>query len=1345
MASELGEDHRVSDWPTGLPQALTGRVKPPAKPADLKENATKAEQDVHEELMDSYEDEMDEYLQKQAAIASILTNSWPDDVHQQLIGIRPVHKLWDSFCALFENKSVLGMVDLLVDLLRIECTGDEDEDVLAVIDRFIKKRNEYISAGGQLPEEVYAAFLIKAMPSAYRSTILTTFTAAATIGASLNFETVRTQLKEAIQFDIAQASRKREEAKAMAAKFERHKQQQQQSKNKKTCHNCGYSGHIKAECRKPGGDKEGVPLPPKKGKGKAAAAAEEKSPDASESHAYVAAAVPDCAFRASGTQSLRLLDTGASQHYDGNLANFIDIRPCEPYQIQTASGIEYATQIGTVEFMCHQGDVEKTFTLSNTYYLESCTTGLISLTRLRKHGLIFSNAEAGYGVLTDLKTGKTILRVAERDGVYPLTTWRPEHATAAASHAHTKSARKPLTRKEAHERLGHIAHSTIETMARNGSALGFEVDLSTPIVQCEVCIRAKMKGIRISKKHRDPRSKKPGDFVSGDLWGPTRVAARGGYKYYGTFLDDNSDLAYVYLQKGKTEVETLGHYREFEASMKTQHGVDIKVFGTDRGKEYTGGLFDKHLASKGTARQLTPHDTPQLNGAAERLNGTIAGQMRALLLASELPKSFWGLAVMYVVWLQNRTPTKKTAPKSPYEIITGEKPDLSRARRFGCRVWVRIHGGSKLDERGVEAKWVGPSMETPDSHKIYWASKGTITVERDVRFDDEAGELPNSPSAHPITPPSEILTFTANDIAHADPDAADTSEAASDVGEEPVRRIRKPSQYLRRLQGGEGVTSGGGGNFRKYARGLQVPNDDVDSRASIAYAAAVVPRSFRQAQKSEIRGEWDAAMKTEVETLASHGTFSVVTRDSAGYASVLPLKHASASAATSKKSLGFQIETFAPVLKPTSRNILLAVAAHHGWHVRQCDFKGAYLNGVLPKPIYVEQPDGFDSPETPRATHIWKLHKALYGLPEAGRIWYLTVSKYLVDELGFTRSEADHAVFYRIKKTERTFIGIHVDDPITTGSDLDVLVKLEKDLNAKFPLKINGDATHYLGTAIHQDRAAGTISLSQASYIRDLVALTGQENAKSAPSPLAPGARLGREFCPTSDEEREDMRNVPYRTAVGSLLWLANNTRPDIAYPVSVLSQFLSNPGRVHWEAAKRVVRYLKGTIDARLTFGGSDVGLGGFSDSSWGSEVLNWRSMSGYAFTLYGGTICWSAKKQSVVALSTAEAEYIAMTRATKEAIWIRQFMGELFGNFIEPTVLHVDNQSAIAMAKNDSFHSRTKHIALPYHFVRHAVATSTITLSWIPSDTNLADLFTKGLDSVKTSRLSRGLGLTV
>jgi transposase InsO family protein len=206
-----------------------------------------------------------------------------------------------------------------------------------------------------------------------------------------------------------------------------------------------------------------------------------------------------------------------------------------------------------------------------------------------------------------------------------------------------------------------------------------------------------MKNISITKKHKDPHSKGPGDFISGDLWGPASVMAKGGYRYYGTFLDDNTNVAQLYLQKSKEEKETLEHYQAFEGEMKTQHGVDIKCFGSDRGREYTSGLFDKHLVAQGMRRKLNPHDTLQKNGAAKRLNSMLRGHMQAMLITSGLPKQFWGLAVIYAVWLCNHTATKNTAPVSPYERLMGNKPDLRRARPFGCKVWVRVVSGSKLD------------------------------------------------------------------------------------------------------------------------------------------------------------------------------------------------------------------------------------------------------------------------------------------------------------------------------------------------------------------------------------------------------------------------------------------------------------------------------------------------------------------------------------------------------------------------------------------------------------------------------------------------------------------------
>jgi hypothetical protein len=221
------------------------------------------------------------------------------------------------------------------------------------------------------------------------------------------------------------------------------------------------------------------------------------------------------------------------------------------------------------------------------------------------------------------------------------------------------------------------------------------------------------------------------------------------------------------------------------------------------------------------------------------------------------------------------------------------------------------------------------------------------------------------------------------------------------------------------------------------------------------------------------------------------------------------------------------------------------------------------------------------------------------------------------------------------------------------------------------------------------------------------------------------------------------MKAIPYREVIGGLMYIANGTRPDIAFAANFLAQVASNPGRIHWEAAKHVVRYLKGTRDLRLTYGLGSPGLIAYTDASHGSEDLKWKSMSGYAVVLHGGAVCWSAKKQTVVALSTAESEYIAMTHAAKELIWIHSFLSEVFRPLESPIRLFADNQSAIAMAKSDSFHPRTKHIAVPYHFIRETVARDLISISWIGTNSNYSDIFTKALDRAKTSAFAQGLGI--
>ena len=221
------------------------------------------------------------------------------------------------------------------------------------------------------------------------------------------------------------------------------------------------------------------------------------------------------------------------------------------------------------------------------------------------------------------------------------------------------------------------------------------------------------------------------------------------------------------------------------------------------------------------------------------------------------------------------------------------------------------------------------------------------------------------------------------------------------------------------------------------------------------------------------------------------------------------------------------------------------------------------------------------------------------------------------------------------------------------------------------------------------------------------------------------------------------MRNVPYREAVGSLMYATMGTRPDIAFAVSTVAQFCNNPGWAHWEAVKRIYRYLKGTKELVLTYGGDKRGLLGYVDADGASQEHR-RAISGYVFMVDGGAVSWSSKKQELVTLSTAEAEYVAQTHAAKEAIWLRRLLTDIFKSVDTPTILFSDSKSAIALAQDGHYHARTKHIDIRYHFIRYIIDAGTIKLVYCPTDDMTADTLTKALPSVKAKHFAVALGLT-
>lgn len=252
------------------------------------------------------------------------------------------------------------------------------------------------------------------------------------------------------------------------------------------------------------------------------------------------------------------------------------------------------------------------------------------------------------------------------------------------------------------------------------------------------------------------------------------------------------------------------------------------------------------------------------------------------------------------------------------------------------------------------------------------------------------------------------------------------------------------------------------------------------------------------------------------------------------------------------------------------------------------------------------------------------------------------------------------------------------------------------------------------------------------------------EDAKPLSIPMDPNVSLSKSQSPTEPQEIAEMCEIPYHEIVGSLTYAAIGSRPDIAFATSMLSRFNENPGRVHWKAAKRVVRYLKGTPDWEITFGPGheDDGMVGYTDAD-GNSNKDRHAISGYVFMLNGGPISWSIKMQEIIALSTTEAEYVAATHAVKGAMWLCSFVGEIFGPVVDATTLFCDNQSGIALAKDSKFHAHTKHIDIHYHFIRYIIEDGTINLIYCLMDEMVADTLTKALPNAKAKHFAVAIGL--
>lgn len=414
--------------------------------------------------------------------------------------------------------------------------------------------------------------------------------------------------------------------------------------------------------------------------------------------------------------------------------------------------------------------------------------------------------------------------------------------------------------------------------------------------------------------------------------------------------------------------------------------------------------------------------------------------------------------------------------------------------------------------------------------------------------------------------------------------------------------------------------------------------------------------------------------------------------------------------------------------------MLISIAAIKDLEMHHWDVSTAFLNGRLNEEIYMSQPEGYA--EKGKEHQVCRLHKAIYGLKQASRTWNEEIDKNMKD-LGFKRSKLEPCIYYKISKSSIVISALYVDDFFHFFNDAEELKKVKDALNKKYKIKDLGETKDCLGVRITRNRKIGTIGIDQEEFIEQILDKFNMSECKPVGTPLEPKKKLIK----PQDGEKIKSPPVPYQNLVGSLMYLATWTRPDIAHAASMLSQFNTCYTEEHWQVAKRVLRYLKGISNICLTYGQSDT-ITGYVDADWAGDENDRRSYTGYVFMIGDAAISWESKKQPTVALSTTEAEYMALAEAAKEAVHRKNILFELFGK--EVTInIKTDNQSAMKLVLNPIFQSRTKHISVRHHFVREVYDQGLIDLSYVSTDHMLADILTKAVCKPKHIFCSSKMGL--
>nr|KYP66211.1 Retrovirus-related Pol polyprotein from transposon TNT 1-94 [Cajanus cajan] len=684
--------------------------------------------------------------------------------------------------------------------------------------------------------------------------------------------------------------------------------------------------------------------------------------------------------------------------------------------------------------------------------------------------------------------------------------------------------------------------------------------------------------------------------------------------------------------------------------------------------------------------------------------------VRSMLKEKQFPKYLWGEAASTAAYILNRCPSKRLEGVTPEEVWSNNKLDVSHLRVFGSIGYKHVHEQlrRKLDDKGEKMILLG--YHPTGGYKLFNPISKQIMVSRDVMFDESKGWNSESNKDEQY---SQVIIESVD----AETNEDQNEESGGACTSNALRRSQRDTRISGRLKGFE-----------------MIYDADVNEDEDIVHFALFFETEPVTFEEAILNSKWVDAMKDELRSIEKNQVWELVTLPKAKRPISLRwvfktktdptgkvVKHKARLVVCGflqKPDIDYK-EVFASVARIETIRIVVAIANSKGWIMYQLDVKSAFLNGPLDKEVYVSQPPGFEIKE--QETKVYKLKRALYGLKQAPRAWNRRIDAYML-QLGFIKCTCEFGVYVR-QKQHLVIVCLYVDDLLITGNHIGDVEVIKRELMHEFEMTYPGKLSYFLGFEFVKVKEG--LMMHQKRYAMEVLKRFNMLNCNPAPTPSKTGLILEKEGT------EEPVDETVYKKIVGSLRYLCH-TRPDIEFSVGVVSRFMQNPRAPHLLVAKRILRYFKGTMSSGILFPQNNtttdkIEVAGFTDADWGADKDDRRSTAGFVFFVEGAPISWSSKKESVVALSTCEVEYIVAAMCACQAAWLDKLLIELKQKRDEGVKLFIDNKSVISLSKNPVTHGRSKHIETKFHYLRDKVNEGKLELVYCNTQDQVADMFTK------------------